>query len=567
MEKDDKKKRGPLIVETGSDDPSTVSPPIEVPMEPETKPDPVMGQTAMGDVAGIPETPETPLEPGPYAYGADKPTKFVAPFPIAEAGAAPETPPAMATPALPPPVQIGPVTTTERTKLSAEAKQGQAEQLAAAHEGEGIASREGDQGVGVAKANADLAAEEERQKEIARRQEMEDRAREKAKYEAGLAERDRILNDAEKVAHKDYWSDKSAGAHLLSMFSTALGEAVSVDTGRNGAQEELDKNLARDDAKKQSILKQAIYRSGLKGADAKEAYENGLMEIGLRKAAVLDKLADHRASVMASKGFDAAQVAKDKLINAAKTTSAKLKTDFGDMLNVKVHSSNQLQQEYKMKSALEAERLAAGAGNQRVSPVLIQKANAAEHGRNAMAVIEEQHKKGIELTDEEKTAVQKATREMEIRKHGGMLTNMLPSAILARSELQSLSPEKQKLATAYMTLAQNYAVALSPSSAESEMRNTRDQVDLMKPGDSPEVLQTKLNFARQQLGSSGAFGNSGKTKYTDIARQGAESAMAEAPRQVQAPVTSQDRARLVAWARGNPNAPGAKEALAKFGGK
>ncbi len=563
MATEEKKKRGPIIVETGADDPSTVSPIVDVPIEPETPEPPVMATTAMGDLSGAPDASvsgDAEPPPGPAAYVADKPTNFVEPFPVnadAAAGVPPATAPGAAAPA---PINIGPVVTTERTKLSAEAKEGQAGQLAAAKAAEGIAGREGAQGVAKAEDLKTLAAEDERQKEIARRQEMEDRAREQAKYQAGLAERDRILNEAEQQSHKDYWSDKPAGARLISAFSSAVAEyaAVRSGSGHNGAQELIDKEMNRDDARKQAILKQAVYRAGLKGADAKEAYENGLMDLSLRKAAVLGKLADHRASVLAANGVPEAQIASDKLVNAAQDTRAKLLTNFGDQLNVKVHSSNQLQQEYKLKSALEAQKLAGGGvGGGRASAKML---DLASYGTQMRKDIDELRPLMKYITPDVLKKVQDNKQDMKTMEHASAIGAKVGRAtIYARDPYEGLDENERRAMYLHDIVNQKAAVVL----AGQGHQNHKDMADILNfaPSDNPTGITGKLQQYDDLAAGAMAGGGPYTQRFMD-AKDNQRAAVEAAPATRWAGYTSTQRAQLVARARANPDAPGASQILA-----
>ncbi len=267
--------------------------------------------------------------------------------------AAPQFPALAAEPA--PPIDPGLTVQTSRTKQSALALQGQKEGMAAAQGAVGLAERQGALNEKSAEANAKAVANESAIHEQQRQIEAQGRLDLKNRLDAANAERDRILADAEKKSQADYWSDKPAGARVISMFTSAVGAYLAVrNGGPNVMQDQLDKLISRDDAKKQQELQYQIKKHGMRGEAAQKAFEYGTMELSLRKAAVYDQLADLRANALAAKGVDQATIDKDVLINHANQASAGLKEGYGEKANVHIQTSNALQQQARMQAAQQA---------------------------------------------------------------------------------------------------------------------------------------------------------------------------------------------------------------------
>jgi hypothetical protein len=280
--------------------------------------------------AGMSSSPDVAREAGPAA------------------AAAPGTPPLAA----PAPIDVGPTITTDRVKLSSESKAGQQEQLAALEERKGIVEQTGADKKKAAQETANEVTAQAIEKESAAEQDKQDRAAARAKLDAAYAERDRIIADAEKTSLRGYWTDKPAGAEVLAILGTALGtKSAAMLGGRNFAQENLDNAIARDTAAKQDKLRHAIAKAGMVGERAHEAYEFGMQEINLRKAVLLEKLADHKAVLDAQHGVDSA--GNETLISAndLRLKGGALREEFGHFADTKVHTSNELQQRSRLAQA------------------------------------------------------------------------------------------------------------------------------------------------------------------------------------------------------------------------
>lgn len=468
----------------------------------------------------------------------------------------------------PPPVNIGADVSTERTKVSKEALAGQAEQLAASRGAEGIAAREGELGKKKAQDAADAAIEEAKQKEAFRQIEAQGRVDLKQKLDAAYAERDRIIEDAQKQSTADYWSDKPAGAHALAMFSSALGTYVAIKSGsgKNYAQEEFDRVLARDDAKKQQILKNQIYRAGLKGQEAKDAYDYGLQEIALRKSALLDKLADDRAAKLAARGVEAADIQKDALINKAQMDSGKLKETNGHFLDVKVHASNASQQAAKL-AALQAQQKGA-------APATLSEREKAEAAAQQAAAIDKAHKI-IEANpkgwDEYQAALKAQLQANNIQKTkiGAEAYNTLAATGAISSQL-----EQRLKSPAAKAIFASLDPVITAKARDSDPVGSLNQSSIDRAIETSgfmtrsrkDVLSDIAGYRQRKLNESGAA--AGATGYVPPTLQQMQAQQPQRPAAAPAAPSSKVQiAQLVAWARKNPDAPGAKQALAQYGGK
>jgi hypothetical protein len=266
----------------------------------------------------------------------------------APAAAAPAPAPAPLTPAAAA-AAIGPTVETTTTKLSAESKAGQKDQLAALKDRGDLVADAGEVKVKAAKENADLAVAAALEKDLGAAQDVKDRAAARERLDAAYAERDRIVADAEKQSLRGYWTDKPAGAEVLAILGSAIGtRSAAYLGGRNFAQENLDNAIARDTAAKQAKLKGEIQRMGLKVDQARELYEFGVAEIALRRSVLLDKLADHKAVLDAQHGVDSAKTETAISANDLRMKAGEIREGFGHWADQKVHTSNELQQRAKL---------------------------------------------------------------------------------------------------------------------------------------------------------------------------------------------------------------------------
>lgn len=467
---------------------------------------PGQGSTPMIGLSGpaVPTAGEAMIAALPQMGAGSGPmnSELEAPSPEAIAPAAPA----------PPPITIGPVTETTSTRLGAGVKAAQADQVVAAGEAAKIAGRAGDVGIANARESAGVVASEEATKDAARAADAQSRLELAAKRDAIYGERDRILDDAEKTSLKGYWTDKSAGAHVLANFASALGTYVAIrsGSGRNYAQETLDRDMARDDAAKQMRLKQSIYRAGLKGADADRAFEYGTQELSLRKADMLGKLADHRASVLAQHGVAAAEIARDTAVNDAQTKKAALIEQFGHYADVKVHSSNELAQRYKLAQA-EAQG-ATGKGPDRMERVT---AEAAADSANSMERAAQLIKANPKAWKEYQTALKEqaqidALGETKVGKELYASAQYLGAANVAL-EQRLKSPMAKAIHSALVPVITAKARELDPVGVLNiqSVAQGRDALGLLTR--APDAVVGEIqNFRDRKIGESrAAAGNTG----------------------------------------------------------
>ncbi len=566
-----------------------VSPPIEVDLHatnpidyakqvepfPVTEPAPPAPTKSFEQMRGMTSQGEpAAAEPPPGAPGAGGQfwsTNTPAPGVVGKEDAAPAEPnPFQLPPAAPAgpaaaPINIGADVKTERVKQSKQALAGQAGVLAAEGEKAGLAARQGDLNIANAKDEAMAAREEAAQKAQMRADEMQQRLDNRARLDAANAERDRIIADAQKQSTADYWSDKPAGAKVLADFASAAGTYVAIKTGSgiNFAQQTIDKAFARDDAKKQQILKNSIYRAGLKGQDAKDAYEFGLQEISLRKSAVLDKLADERAAKLAARGVPAAEIQKDAMINAAKETAAQKKADFGAFQNVKIEASNASQQRAKLEQLQAQQKTAA--------PATLSEREKAEAAAQQAVAIDKAHK--IMLANP------KAWQELQDAKNEQSKANMVQKTKLGAEVYNTLAAtgainsqlEQRLKSKAAKELNAALGVVITAKARDSDPVGALNQeaVDRAE-GDfgfltrgRDEVIKDIAGYRTRKLNESrAAVGATGYVPPSIAERQGPTAqAPAPAPR---APLTNVQRARLTALLDAHPNDPRAAEARARL---
>ncbi len=442
----------------------------------------------------------------PEMAAAAFPAKPAEPAP----SAAPQFPALAAEPA--PPIDPGLTVQTSRTKQSALALQGQKEGMAAAQGAVGLAERQGTQNEKAAQENARLVNNESAVREQQRQIEAQGRLDLKNRLDAANAERDRILADAEKKSQADYWSDKPAGARVISMFTSAVGAYLAVrNGGPNVMQDQLDKLISRDDAKKQQELQYQIKKHGMRGEAAQKAFEYGTMELSLRKAAVYDQLADLRANALAAKGVDQATIDKDVLINHANQASAGLKEGYGEKQNIHIQTSNALQQQAKLAAA-QAQAQPNGA-----SATLLERTQSEDAAKSALELdkVKTLGEKNPEAWKEIQAAMQDQNKYnlAQKTKVGAEVYNSLAfmGAADAQMEQRLKSPVAREIWSKLLPVMREKARSIDPKGVlnQSSVDIGNAQMGMMTRGNKEffnevgQMRDQKLNEAKAARGFTG----------------------------------------------------------------
>ncbi len=287
---------------------------------------------------------------------------------------------------------------------------------------------------------------------------------------------------------------------------------------------------------------------------------------------MLEKLADNRAAKRAAMGVDTADIQKDELINAAKMKAAQLQAGFGELANVKVHSSNQLAQEYKMKQALDAQKAAEAAANPSQGAKGIvdarQRAQLAGGIRDQAAVASDLAAKGVKLTPEDLKTIQDNRTYLKGVESGHSVGGALETTILRklgslpRSEFDGLDENKQALAGALNLMSQKAGLLNAGSMTGEAITHATGLNDLLAPNVGAKEMARRRDYIVNDIVGANIGLVPGAVAQVE---QGIKSTRgAETPAPARAPLTKVERAKLKALLDANPNDSRAAEARARL---
>lgn len=167
-------------------------------------------------------------------------------------------------------------------------------------------------------------------------------------------ERERVT----KANTTSYWEDKGTGTKVLAALMVGINEFATRLAGKGGTNTALQiiNKAVDDDARlKERRLRAELDQLGIKGAEAAERFQYGLVEIQNAKAGLLDRLIQERAVRLAKKGVGEAEIKADAI--TAGLESRKAATELGIEQSLRHHvqrtttSDNSLQQQIRLQAA------------------------------------------------------------------------------------------------------------------------------------------------------------------------------------------------------------------------
>ena len=345
-----------------------------------------------------------------------------------------------------------------------------------------------------------------------------------------------LEDERAKMKVKDLFEGRP-GAAIAAALMEGLGAFAASMTGSpNFAMQVINKQV--ENYRQQQLDKVDQASKGVE--NAKWMVENARMEMNAQEAGMYKSIAQQRAANLAKFGKSDAEVAADKIVQAASKEAEQRQAQNATMLANRGEEQRQHAAQRALigseigKNNAETAKLgaeAAAAGTKEESGrgfgVRVQKATLTEKGRQALEIHDRLQSEGVTLTDADRQKYQNNLAEVEKAKHMSLFEQEAGRklGLLATDPYKGFSDKKRQLLQANELLTQVGAGVTNIGASEHEMEHGRQIFDLNSPGATPAMRDQVVNQVRGIVGGAAAAGG----KVTESVARGAAAEQAAAP--------------------------------------